>query len=327
MAPSTPGSVSARFSSNAMPEPDRLAIWHDLIGRMLLHIDIEPLPGVPLDIEAALNELPNLRLMACTSAGSRFERKLNTIADGNDDFGLIVNLGGTAVVSQRRQEVELQAGEAIPIASVDPGAFTHLQSRFISLTVPSGVLAPLLTNGEDSFMRRIPADNEVLRLLTDYLRVLSDCSEIASPQLAHMVAVHVHDLISLVIGAHSDAAVIARGRGLRAIRLCSIKMDIRRHLAQHGLTIGALAKRHNVTPRYIQVLFEEEGKTFSSFLLAERLKLAHRMLTESNFTGWKISTIAFECGFGDLSYFNRAFRRRYGAVPSDVRAVHCDRRQ
>ncbi|RVC16943.1 AraC family transcriptional regulator, partial [Mesorhizobium sp. M7A.F.Ca.AU.002.02.1.1] len=26
-------------------------------------------------------------------------------------------------------------------------------------------------------------------------------------------------------------------------------------------------------------------------------------------------------GFNDLSYFNRAFRRRYGATPSDVRAA------
>jgi AraC-like DNA-binding protein len=33
-----------------------------------------------------------------------------------------------------------------------------------------------------------------------------------------------------------------------------------------------------------------------------------------------ISTIAYETGFGDLSHFNRAFRRRYGETPSDVRA-------
>ena len=37
--------------------------------------------------------------------------------------------------------------------------------------------------------------------------------------------------------------------------------------------------------------------------------------------------MAFECGFGDLSYFNRAFRRRYHATPTDVReAVRLDDR-
>ena len=38
-----------------------------------------------------------------------------------------------------------------------------------------------------------------------------------------------------------------------------------------------------------------------------------------------ISAIAYEAGFGDLSYFNRTFRRRFGASPSDVRkAAKCD---
>src|SRR5262249_40079153 len=31
--------------------------------------------------------------------------------------------------------------------------------------------------------------------------------------------------------------------------------------------------------------------------------------------------LVLEAGFGDLSYFNRAFRRRFGASPSDVRAA------
>jgi len=32
-----------------------------------------------------------------------------------------------------------------------------------------------------------------------------------------------------------------------------------------------------------------------------------------------ISTIAYECGFGDITAFNRSFRRHYQASPSDLR--------
>jgi AraC-like DNA-binding protein len=40
-----------------------------------------------------------------------------------------------------------------------------------------------------------------------------------------------------------------------------------------------------------------------------------------------VSSIALDAGFGDISYFNRAFRRRYGATPSDVRAQAPDGQQ
>jgi AraC-like DNA-binding protein len=29
--------------------------------------------------------------------------------------------------------------------------------------------------------------------------------------------------------------------------------------------------------------------------------------------------VAFDVGFGDLSYFNRTFRRRYAATPMEIR--------
>ena len=32
-----------------------------------------------------------------------------------------------------------------------------------------------------------------------------------------------------------------------------------------------------------------------------------------------IATIAYDVGFGDLSYFNRRFRRQYGMTPREVR--------
>jgi AraC-like DNA-binding protein len=45
------------------------------------------------------------------------------------------------------------------------------------------------------------------------------------------------------------------------------------------------------------------------------------LLSDPRCAGRKISAVAFDAGFSDLSYFNRTFRRRYGASPSELRAA------
>ena len=74
------------------------------------------------------------------------------------------------------------------------------------------------------------------------------------------------------------------------------------------------------TPRFVQRLFEQDGTTFSEYVLAQRLARAHGVLSDPRRDAERISEVALDCGFGDVSYFNRAFRRHYGAAPSDVRA-------
>jgi AraC-like DNA-binding protein len=44
------------------------------------------------------------------------------------------------------------------------------------------------------------------------------------------------------------------------------------------------------------------------------------MLADPRFSDRTVGSLASEAGFGDLSYFNRSFRRVYGMTPSDVRA-------
>lgn len=142
-----------------------------------------------------------------------------------------------------------------------------------------------------------------------------------NPELVRTVAIHLRDLAALMLGPARDAAVVAEGRGLRAARLTAIKRDIIDHLDQPDLTVSAIATRHAITPRYVQLLFASEGATFSEFVLDQRLGYVHRLLTDPLFAGRSISALAFEAGFGDVSYFNRAFRRRYGATPSDIRRL------
>ena len=59
----------------------------------------------------------------------------------------------------------------------------------------------------------------------------------------------------------------------------------------------------------------------SEFVLAERLARAYRILSNPRFADRSITAVAFEVGFGDLSYFNRTFRRRFGCAPSRLRGA------
>src|SRR5262245_28692318 len=113
----------------------------------------------------------------------------------------------------------------------------------------------------------------------------------------------------------------ATARGLRAARLNVIKADVEARLGQRELTVTAVAVLQRVSPRYVQMLFQTEGTTFSKFVLGRRLVQAHRLLGDPRCAGWTITAIALEAGFGDLSTFNHAFRRAFGASPSSVRAA------
>jgi AraC-like DNA-binding protein len=53
--------------------------------------------------------------------------------------------------------------------------------------------------------------------------------------------------------------------------------------------------------------------------VSERLAQAHAKLINIRTATQSIAEIALDCGFNDISYFNRRFRARYRATPSEVR--------
>ena len=70
----------------------------------------------------------------------------------------------------------------------------------------------------------------------------------------------------------------------------------------------------------MHLLLEETGKSFTHHVLERRLEKAAALLHDPHWGHRKIADVAAEAGFTDLSYFNRAFRRHFGATPSDIRA-------
>jgi AraC-like DNA-binding protein len=227
-----------------------------------------------------------------------------------------LTLRGSQHVVQCGREVTLRAGDAV-LATIEPAVTTMQASQFLSFRLRRAALAPLTANLDACLMRPVQP-SFALGLLPAYVGALEE-AVVGSVETYGLAVEHVYDLIALALGATRDAAEIATGRGVRAARLRAIKEDILAHLGDEGLSIGAVAARHGISPRYVGMLLEGIGTSFSSFVLEHRLRQAHRMVAASRHRGQTISAIVYTCGFGDLSYFNRAFRRAYGMTPSDVR--------
>jgi AraC-like DNA-binding protein len=309
------------FSTHTTPERDRLELWREVIGRSVLRLDVNPLPDTEFSVDVTLQAMPGLATLAGMFCGSRSGRTRALLADGVDDIALAVNVAGPYHVLQGKRELTLNDGDATLFSCGDPSSFTRREAgRVVALRMPRARLAALVDNVEDAFVRPLPRGSQTLQLLTGYLRVVQDEITVASPKLRALIVSHVHDLVALTLGATPDAAEIARDRGLRAARLSAVKADIAARLGAGDLSVAAVAARQKVTPRYVQMLFESEGTTFSEFVLGERLARALRLLTDPRQAHRNISTIAYAVGFNDLSYFNRCFRRRFGDTPSAVRA-------
>ena len=313
-----PAFAPLHFSTRELPTRERIPFWSEVFARQIVKVDIELQSGRPLEAEATLLALPELCATWFVSpTPARYERTPQIVADGDDAFVLFIDTGGSLTISHRGHDVPIAAGDAVSILHAEPATMQFSSVNYLALMVPRTVIAPFVPNLEDNAARLMPRGSEALRLLTDYLATLRDGAPLTDPAVAKLVATHVHDLMVMAIGSNGDGAAIAKRRGVAAVRLHAIKAEI---AVDPGLDIETVAKLQHVTPRYIQMLFENEGTTFSAYLLNQRLARAHHLLTDGHHSGWTISAIAFRSGFGDLSHFNRAFKRRYGASPSEIRA-------
>ena len=284
-------------------------------------VSLNPIPGLACGADIATRHLPGLGVQSGMVWGNRHRHTHRDIERGNDDFSIHMNLSGRSIVAGRGREIELQDGDAVLLSYSEsrtvtrPGLVDH---RIVRL--PRALLTPLVPNIDDAVVRAIPRGTGTLRLLANYVGALIDDPAIALPEMRPLVVAQLCDLVAVTLGATRDAVAVAEGRGIGAARLRALKNDIETHLVDGDLAPAAVARRQGISDSYIRKLFEREGTSFSEFVLLRRLARAHRMLTDRRWADRGIAWIAFESGFGDLSYFNRTFKRCYGARPSDVRA-------
>jgi AraC-like DNA-binding protein len=319
MLPSSEDLQLGSFSTCGMTPEARFTALRDLHAGGTL--PIEPLAGYVPHVEITRWVFGDVAIVSGKLGGLRQVVPPHA-REYRDEVFLGVNIAGMAVVSQGGHDLTPRAGDAILFSNADAG-FTSSRprpSRFLGVRLPRSRLAPLVSNLDREVMRHIPGNTASLQLMIAYLRLLGAQQALNSIGLRRAISTHIIDLIALSVGAHQDAVAEAQGRGVRAARLQSIKADVETHFADRNFSVAAVAARHSITPRYIHQLFATEDATFTEYVLAVRLEFARRLLADDRLTRRSITSIAFDAGFSDLSHFNRAFRLRYDATPTEVRA-------
>lgn len=304
-----------RFTTLDVPVPARQRALNELREQGLL--PIEPIGSQLPRVKLVKWHLPGARVLFGSFAGVRQGGEAEAAIAEDLFFG--INLSGVSIVGWGGNEITLGAGQAVAV-DPDAGPFTVLRSRpshMIGLRLPRRSVPVDAASFRTSPLRVVPADTAALRLLTGYL-----CGTLSNPALstalADTVVLHLTDLIGHSLEPHPHAPP-TNGHGTRAARLMAIKADIDRGLTDPSLAAAAIAARHGISTRYLHKLFEDEATTFGRYVLDRRLTAAHRTLRNPRNASKTVSSVAHDTGFGDLSYFNRTFRRRYQVTPSELR--------
>jgi AraC-like DNA-binding protein len=309
-----------QISTDMSPDRRRIALWRETLGRGIAQADVEPLTDEPFHADVTFNLLPNVAIASGSRSPAHQRVTHELLKDASDVIAVSILRSGEASAIQFSRELgDESIGGSGGLPEVAPSVRTPTDDEsYITLAMSRAAIAELAPDYAAAFDQPIPADDPALRLLIKYLDTVVAADELSHPEVARSVSAHILDLVALVLGARGDQAQTTLG-GAKATRLKALKTDVMSMLGSSELSSELIAGRHGISSRYVRKLFEQEGTSFTSFVLGERLSRVRRMLRDSRYAHLTISQIAQASGFNDISYFNRAFRRHFDATPTDVR--------
>jgi AraC family transcriptional regulator len=185
-------------------------------------------------------------------------------------------------------------------------SFHYTPDHFEELTSAAGV-----RGGRPVFhLLRLPPLRALSPLVTQACAGLAGSVDISWEELSVQLAAQTMQLVAGLSSDPNDAPPAALARVTRVVRMIE-----RRPEGSHKLR--NLAREAGLSPFHFLRTFESlTGATPHQYVLRARLRRAAiRVSTEAA----KILDIALDCGFGDLSNFNRAFRAEFGVSPRAYR--------
>ena len=126
-------------------------------------------------------------------------------------------------------------------------------------------------------------------------------------------------LLWKLLGAFVSEPVISEGEQINKSQRQKLK-DVLSYIRKNidkNITLEELAQVSGMSPRYFCRVFKSmTGRTPIEYVNYYRIETASQMLIT---TGESVTDIALNCGFNDMSYFSKMFKKLKGISPSKFR--------
>jgi AraC-like DNA-binding protein len=169
--------------------------------------------------------------------------------------------------------------------------------------------------------RPLPVGNGVGSLMLNVARQLMHSADEYRPADGKRLTTVVTDLVASALAGHLDDGGAVRDAGQRLLQLRILDF-IERRLSDPTLSSSVVAAAHNISVRYLQMLFQDQGLTVAGWIRERRLDRCRRDLRDAELTGRPVYAIGARWGFADATAFSRAFKRAFGISPGDYRRQH-----
>jgi len=234
-----------------------------------------------------------------------------------DSFSVYLQLAGRTVSFRGEEHIELLAGDIgfcdtrqrLPFRAVY--GETH-GGRCAIATMPRALIeqrAPWLRGRPH---RKLAADARFSDHLRRHMMEL-----MAGPMGETETSLLTDSLCNLV--ALAAAEDFPSSRLEPELQMEALFAFCRDNLHHADLSAQHAADHIGISVRTLHARFRQIDQTFGRWLLEQRLQGCRAALRDPRQRTRQISQIAYAWGFNDLSYFNRAFRRRFEVTPRDWR--------
>jgi AraC-like DNA-binding protein len=320
------------FSSDELPahldQRARLKLLRDLFTQRLGPCELAYTSDLPFSARCEFTQFGEIAVTRFATTVQQYARTSSHIAaDTREQLLIGFNRGARPqALAQRGRDLVLAPGELALYINTEPlAASAKSDMHVVGVSLPRAQLLERVGHADNLALAPLDPHSPAVWHLGRYLDfLLAPHGFGGDPSLIAYVEGTLLDLAALALGAAGESAEIARMRGLRAARLREIVAQIKAGFADPAFSADAVGAKLGLGGRHVQNLLSETGVSFTERVLELRLQKARAMLADPRHDRLKVSDIAYACGFNEVPYFNRCFRRRFGAAPRQYRGGNGD---